>query len=169
MSRTPALLVALMLAPAAALAQDRPVTVFFEPCNDQQLNDAITTALTQPPFVLLTRNMPGALVVAIPDRITVDRGKVSGTSIALSEITDDKEFERIIVMGKKTGLDTTGCPFSLELGDGVLTGSWSKGADKFPVNLHKVAVLDDTKEGKDRKSTRLNSSHFQVSRMPSSA
>ena len=69
-----------MLAPAAALAQDRPVTVFFEPCSDQQLNDAITTALTQPPFVLLTRNMPGALVVAIPDRITVDRGKVSGTS-----------------------------------------------------------------------------------------
>lgn len=75
-------------------------------------------------------------------------GKASGTSLALCEITDDKEFERVIVMGKKTGLDTAGCPFSLELGDGILTGSWSKGADKFPINLRKVAGLDDTKEGK---------------------
>jgi hypothetical protein len=75
-------------------------------------------------------------------------GKASGAGLALCEIGDDKEFERIIVMGKKTGLDTAGCPFSLELGDGVLTGSWSKGADKFPVSLRKVAGLDDTGEGK---------------------
>lgn len=75
-------------------------------------------------------------------------GKVSGTSLALCEITNDEEFERIIVMGKKTGLDTTGCPFSLEFGDGNLTGSWSKGTDKFPVNLRKVAGFDDSGEGK---------------------
>jgi hypothetical protein len=80
MSRILALLVAGALAPAAALAQDRPVTVFFEPCTDQQLNDAIAAALTQPPFVLLTKNMPGVLVMTIPDRVTVDRGKVSGTT-----------------------------------------------------------------------------------------
>ncbi|HEX4028054.1 MAG TPA: hypothetical protein VHX18_10565 [Rhizomicrobium sp.] len=60
------------------MAQQQPVSVFFEPCNDQQLNDAIAAALTQPPFVLQTRNMSGALVVAIPDRITVDHLKVSG-------------------------------------------------------------------------------------------
>jgi hypothetical protein len=79
MSRTLVLLIpALVLAPAAAMAQQQPVSVFFEPCNDQQLNDAIAAALTQPPFVLQTRNMSGALVVAIPDRITVDHLKVSG-------------------------------------------------------------------------------------------
>ena len=75
-------------------------------------------------------------------------GKANGTSLALCAIADDEEFERVIVMGKKTGLDTSGCPFSLELGDGVLTGSWSKGADKFAVSLRKVAGLDDTGEGK---------------------
>ena len=80
MSRTPVLLIAgaLALTPAAATAQDRPITVFFEPCNVQQLNDAIAAALTQPPFVLQTKYMSGALVVAIPDRITVDHLKVSG-------------------------------------------------------------------------------------------
>jgi hypothetical protein len=78
MSRTLALLIpALVLAPAAAIAQES-LPVFFEPCKDQQLNDAITAALTQPPFVLQPRNIPGALVVAIPDRITVDHLKVSG-------------------------------------------------------------------------------------------
>jgi len=75
-------------------------------------------------------------------------GKANGTSLALCAIANDEEFERVIVMGKKTGLDTSGCPFSLELGDGVLTGSWSKGADKVPVSLRKVAGLDDTGEGK---------------------
>jgi hypothetical protein len=75
-------------------------------------------------------------------------GKVSGTGIALCEVADDKEFERVIVMGSKTPADTTGCPFSLELGDGSLTGSWGRGADKFPATLRKVATLDDTGEGK---------------------
>ena len=32
-----------------------------------------------------------------------------------------------------------------------------------------VVALDDLSTGKDRKSTRLNSSHSSVSRMPSSA
>jgi hypothetical protein len=81
MSRTLALLIpALVLAPAAALAQGQPLSVYFEPSRDQVLNDAITAALNQPPFVLHTQNMPGALIVAIPDRITTDRGKVSGTT-----------------------------------------------------------------------------------------
>lgn len=74
-------------------------------------------------------------------------GKVNGTSIALCEIADDKDFQRVIVMGSKTPFDTSGCPFALERGDGVLTGSWSKGADKVPVNLKQVAGFDDTGEG----------------------
>lgn len=82
MSRSLALLTAGVLAftPAAASAQDRPITVFFEPCNVQQLNDAIAVALTQPPFVQLTKYTSGALVVAIPDGITADHLKVSGTT-----------------------------------------------------------------------------------------
>jgi hypothetical protein len=60
-----------------AFGQDRPISVYFEPCDTQQLNDAIVAALTQPPFLLQTRNMPGALMVSIPDRIAVDR-KTSG-------------------------------------------------------------------------------------------
>ena len=56
-----------------AFAQDGPISVYFEPCDTQPLNDAIAAALTQPPFLLQTKNKPGALVVTIPDKITVDR------------------------------------------------------------------------------------------------
>jgi hypothetical protein len=84
-------------------------------------------------------------------------GKTTGASVALCEIADDKEFERVIVMGSKTPVDTSGCPFALELGDGSLTGSWSKGADKFPVNLKKVAGFDDTGEGRSKEPSRFPS------------
>jgi hypothetical protein len=80
MSRTVFLLITGALAFAPALAQDQPISVYFEPSRNQVLNDAITAALTQAPFVLHTQNRPGALVVAIPDRITTDHGKVSGTA-----------------------------------------------------------------------------------------
>jgi hypothetical protein len=80
MSRSSHLVVAatLLFGPDAAFAQARPMSVYFEACEVQQLNDAIAAALTQPPFVLQTRNMPGALVVTIPDKVTVDH-KMSGT------------------------------------------------------------------------------------------
>ena len=68
-----------LLVPAVCLAQGKPISFFFRPCNDQPLNDAITAAVTQPPFVLATREMPGALVISIPDKVEVER-KVSGTS-----------------------------------------------------------------------------------------
>src|SRR5579863_3583741 len=63
----------------AASAQDRPIPVYFEACNDQQLNDAIAVALTQPPFLLLTKRTPSALMITIPDQVIVDH-KTSGTS-----------------------------------------------------------------------------------------
>ncbi|TIT78037.1 MAG: hypothetical protein E5W57_12785 [Mesorhizobium sp.] len=71
-------------------------------------------------------------------------GKAEGSTVTLCEIAHDKEFQRVLVMGSKTPVDTIGCPFSLELNDSGATGSWSKGADKFPVTLRKVASLDDT-------------------------
>ena len=64
---------ALVLAPAAALAQDQPISVYFEPCKEQRLNDAIAAALTQPPFVLQTRFSRDALMVSIPDLIDKDQ------------------------------------------------------------------------------------------------
>lgn len=75
-------------------------------------------------------------------------GKADGSKLALCEIADDKEFQRILVMGSKTPVDITGCPLSLDLGESGATGIWSKGADKFPVTLKKVASLDNTGEGK---------------------
>ncbi|ESY14350.1 hypothetical protein X751_26670 [Mesorhizobium sp. LNJC395A00] len=51
-------------------------------------------------------------------------------------------------MGSKTPVGTTGCPFSLDLGESGATGTWSKGSDKFPITLKKVASLDDTGEAK---------------------
>ena len=94
MSRILIILIAGVLAfpPAAAFAQDRSILVFFEPCDVQQLNDAIAAALTQPPFLLQTKNTPGALVVEIPDKITTEHLKVSGTiwtfSVAFSRNGD---------------------------------------------------------------------------------
>lgn len=65
---------------APALAQDKPVSVYFQPCRDQRLNDVITAALSQPPFVLATKPVPGALVVSIPGRLEIERGRISGTT-----------------------------------------------------------------------------------------
>ena len=84
MSRALYLLIIGALASTPALApafgQDQPISVYFEPSREQLLNNAITAALTRPPFVLHTERRPGALIVAIPDRITTDNGKISGTT-----------------------------------------------------------------------------------------
>ena len=80
------LVCAAFLAPAVCLAQDKPISVFFRPCNEQQLNDAITAALTQPPFLLATRETPGVLVLSIPDKVQVEHGKVSGTSWSFNAV-----------------------------------------------------------------------------------
>jgi len=69
-----------ILTPGLALAQDKPITVYFEPCKDQQLNDAITVALSAQGFVQVLKPGPGVLIVSIPDRIEVDRGRISGTT-----------------------------------------------------------------------------------------
>jgi hypothetical protein len=75
-----------LLAPAVCLAQDKPISVFFRPCKEQQLNDAIAAALTQPPFQLMTKEAPGVLVLSIPDKIEVEHGKISGTSWSFNAV-----------------------------------------------------------------------------------
>lgn len=75
-------------------------------------------------------------------------GKADGARITLCEIADNKELERVLVIGSKTPVDTTGCPFSLDIGVDGATGSWSKGADTLPIQLKKVAAFDDTGEVK---------------------
>lgn len=75
-------------------------------------------------------------------------GKLNGTALVLCEISGKKEFDRILVMGSKTPVDTTGCPFSLDMAEGDATGTWSKGTDTYPVTLKKVASLDDTGDTK---------------------
>ena len=75
-------------------------------------------------------------------------GQLNGTRLALCEISNDKEFDRILVVGSKIPVDTTGCPFSLDMAESGATGTWSKGADTYPVTLKKVASLDDTGDPK---------------------
>jgi hypothetical protein len=65
-------------------------------------------------------------------------GKISGASISLCEIADDKEFDRVLVMGSKMPVDTTGCPFSLDMSESGVTGTWTNGADKFLSRLRRL-------------------------------
>ena len=67
-----------ILMPQLALAQDKPITIFFQPCEVQQLDDAITAALSRQAFVQLLKPTPGLLAVSIPDKVQVDHGNVSG-------------------------------------------------------------------------------------------
>ena len=75
-------------------------------------------------------------------------GKAEGTKLTLCEIADDKELDRVLVMGSKMPIDTAGCPLSLDLSESGATGTWIKGMEKFPVVLQQVAGLDDTAEGR---------------------
>ena len=90
-----------ILAPGLALAQDKPISVYFEPCKDQQLNDAITTALSGQGFVQVLKPGPGVLIVSIPDRIEVDRGRISGTTWSFTAV-----FSRD---GSSLGQSAEGC------------------------------------------------------------
>jgi hypothetical protein len=83
MRRTAALLVC-TLSPCIAQAQDQapPISVAFEPLKDEEftaLNQAIQAALSQPPLHLETRPGPQTLVVSIPDKVEVEKKKISGT------------------------------------------------------------------------------------------
>lgn len=80
MLRTPFILAFCALAAVPAMAQDKPISVYFQPTRDFRLNDIIVTALTQPPFVLATKPTPGVLMVSVPGRLEVEHGRISGTT-----------------------------------------------------------------------------------------
>ena len=77
---------ATILIPSVALAQDKPITVYFEPSRDQQLNNAIAVALSSPGLIQVLKPGPGVLIVSIPDRIDVDRGRVTGTTWSFTAV-----------------------------------------------------------------------------------
>ncbi|WP_181166193.1 hypothetical protein [Mesorhizobium sp. B2-5-13] len=69
-------------------------------------------------------------------------GTVSGTRFVLCEFSNDEEFYQ------SPPINAARCPFSLDLKGNAVTGSWSKGTDRYPVTLKKIASLDDTGEAK---------------------
>ena len=75
-------------------------------------------------------------------------GKANGTKLVLCEIADNNEFNRVIIVGTKTPIGTTGCSFFIDLNESGATGTWSQHTTKYPVTLKKVATLDDTGDGK---------------------
>jgi len=77
---------AAVLAPGLAFAQDKPITVYFEPSRDQQLNNAIAVALSSPGLVQVLKPGPGVLVVSIPDKIDVDRSRTKGTTWSFTAV-----------------------------------------------------------------------------------
>ena len=71
---------AVILTPTIALAQDKPISVYFRPCEVQQLNDAITAAMSAQGIVQVLKPTPGALTVSFPEKVKVEKGRISGTS-----------------------------------------------------------------------------------------
>lgn len=71
---------AALLTPAIAIAQDKPIAVYFHPCEVQQLNDAITAAMSAQGFIQVLKPTPGALTVTFPDKVQVEHGRISGST-----------------------------------------------------------------------------------------
>ena len=69
-----------LLTPAIALAQDKPISVYFRPGEVQQLNDAITAAMAAQGFVQVLKPTPGAITISFPEKIAVEKGRISGST-----------------------------------------------------------------------------------------
>lgn len=75
-------------------------------------------------------------------------GRYNDGKPELCEIADDKALEKILIVGSKTVIDTTGCPFALDVDQSGATGTWRKGSRQYPVTLKRVGTLDDTGDAK---------------------
>ena len=79
MLRLTVLLTALSLLPCQA--QEQPISVYFEPLRGRDLaplNNAITAALSQPPFRLEMKPGPPTIVISAPDKVEIVKKRVSG-------------------------------------------------------------------------------------------
>lgn len=74
-------------------------------------------------------------------------GTVEGPRLRLCETAKADKIQRILVQGLRTPVDTSACPFTLDIGPDGASGSWSAGGRSLPVALTRTARLDDTGEG----------------------
>jgi hypothetical protein len=108
MIRHIALLSALILWPSLAQAQDPPIPVYFEPLKGGEftrLNQAIREALSQAPFRLETKPNAQALIVSVPDKVDVQRKKVSGTFYSFA-VAFSRDGHALGESQQDCGLDT---------------------------------------------------------------
>lgn len=73
-------------------------------------------------------------------------GTVNGDNVRFCEIANEKEFQKVLIVGSKTPVDTTRCPFSLTVNQTGATGAWHDEATSHPITLRKVATMDDTSD-----------------------
>jgi hypothetical protein len=74
--------------------------------------------------------------------------RVAG-QLRLCEISGKEQFQKVLVVGSKTPVETGECPFALEVGDGTLRGQRRSAGKTDDVILQRVGMLDDT--GRDGK------------------
>lgn len=75
-------------------------------------------------------------------------GKYSGQdSVEICEIHNDDEFEKIIIKGSKSPINTKSCQFKLTLNESGAHGTWANGAASYEVSLHLIGAFSDTKTG----------------------
>ena len=82
MIRRIALLVCCLL-PSSALGQEPSIAVYFMPLKGGEfvrLNQAVASALSQPPLQLAEKPGPHVLLVSVPDKVEVTHKQISGTS-----------------------------------------------------------------------------------------
>lgn len=89
----------------------------------------------------------GSYFIAGENKPVVVYGQDRDGRLELCEIKDDAEFERIMVQGSATPVDTSGCPIVLEIDEGKAFGTWQIGGESHSVKLKQVASLDDTGAG----------------------
>jgi hypothetical protein len=74
-------------------------------------------------------------------------GKVVGDTLQLCEILNEEQFQKTLIVGSKTAVDTASCPLSLSVSATGVSGTFKEGDITHPVELRKTASLDDTADG----------------------
>lgn len=64
--------------------------------------------------------------------------------LALCEISTEEEFERVILRGSATPVDTSHCPIQMNLREGFAKGSWLRDGQRQAAALREIGRLDNT-------------------------